>query len=82
VVVYRDPGSTLKILKTKVMHKLGLKPLYQPACLAKATLDSDEYWICRIKKYGETNYHPVGTNEMGRPADGVVDTKFRLGHLP
>ncbi|XP_033213790.1 glucose dehydrogenase [FAD, quinone]-like, partial [Belonocnema kinseyi] len=41
---------------------------------------SDEYWICVIKQYTHTVYHPVGTCKMGPNEDpkAVVDPTLRV----
>ena len=42
--------------------------------------NSDEYWICVIKQYTHTLYHPVGTCKMGPKEDSeaVVDPRLRV----
>ena len=42
--------------------------------------NTDDYWICVIKQYSHTLYHPVGTCKMGPEEDteAVVDPSLRV----
>ncbi|XP_051155524.1 glucose dehydrogenase [FAD, quinone]-like [Leptopilina boulardi] len=50
-----------------------------PPC-DKIEYNTDEYWICIIRQYTDTFYHPVGTCKMGPNDDpgAVVDTNLRV----
>ncbi|XP_033215763.1 glucose dehydrogenase [FAD, quinone]-like [Belonocnema kinseyi] len=50
-----------------------------PSCAA-FEFNSDGYWICMIRQYTRTVYHPIGTCKMGPKEDSeaVVDSKLRV----
>ncbi|XP_061176434.1 glucose dehydrogenase [FAD, quinone]-like [Saccostrea echinata] len=52
---------------------------YTPQC-DEIKPDSDEYWICRIRHFTYTVYHPTSTCRMGAKDDktAVVDPELRV----
>lgn len=73
----------LKLGNTKAFKSIGASaqdPLeaYTPHCNG-FPIDSDEYWICRIRHYTYTIYHSTSTCRMGAKDDptAVVDPELR-----
>ncbi|XP_048768066.2 alcohol dehydrogenase [acceptor]-like isoform X2 [Ostrea edulis] len=76
--------NILQLGDTKAFQSIGASsqdPLeaYHPHCdgISKG---SDEYWICRIRHYTFTVYHPTSTCRMGAKDDptAVVDPELRV----
>ena len=73
----------LKLADTEAFKSIGASPqdpfdVYTPHCDGYPQ-NSDEYWICRIKHYTYTVYHPTSTCRMGSTNDptAVVDPQLR-----
>ena len=73
----------LKLADTEAFKSIGASPqdpfdVYTPHCDGYPQ-NSDEYWICRIKHYTYTVYHPTSTCRMGSKNDptAVVDPQLR-----
>ncbi|XP_052699727.1 alcohol dehydrogenase [acceptor]-like [Crassostrea angulata] len=76
--------EVLKLGDTVTFKKIGASSqdpleLYAPQCESH-TPNSDDYWICRIRHYTYTLYHPTSTCRMGSKDDptAVVDPELRL----
>ena len=70
-------GDTVPFKKIGSSSKDPLEA-YLPQCEHHPT-NSDEYWICRIRHYTFTLYHPTSTCRMGAENDptAVVDPYLR-----
>jgi choline dehydrogenase len=76
--------EVLRLGGTKAFQSIGASPqdpleAYTPQCDGFAK-NSDDYWICRLKHYTFTVYHPTSTCRMGAKDDptAVVDPELRL----
>lgn len=77
-------NHVLKLAETKAFQTIGASPLdpYQehlPAC-QELPYPSEKYWVCRIKHYTQTMFHPTSTCKMGASDDptAVVDPQLRV----
>lgn len=75
--------EVLKLGDTKTFKSIGASTqdpfdAYTPDCDGFQK-NSDDYWICRIKHYTFTVYHPTSTCRMGAKDDptAVVDPELR-----
>nr|XP_022293525.1 uncharacterized protein LOC111104083 isoform X1 [Crassostrea virginica]XP_022293526.1 uncharacterized protein LOC111104083 isoform X1 [Crassostrea virginica] len=80
----RGVREVLKLADTEAFKSIGASPqdpfdVYTPHCDGYPQ-NSDEYWICRIKHYTYTVYHPTSTCRMGSTNDptAVVDPQLRV----
>lgn len=76
-------NHVLKLAETKAFQTIGASSLdpYQehlPAC-QELPYPSEKYWVCRIKHYTQTMFHPTSTCKMGASDDptAVVDPQLR-----
>ncbi|XP_061193348.1 L-sorbose 1-dehydrogenase-like [Saccostrea echinata] len=74
----------LKLANTTAFRSIGASPSdpyeeYCPPC-NELQYPSEEYWICRIKYFTYTVYHPTSTCRMGASDDktAVVDPQLRV----
>jgi hypothetical protein len=79
----RSTRSFTSISNTTTFKSIGAAPqdpleAYTPQC-DDLQQDSDEYWICRIRHYTYTLYHPTSTCRMGAKDDptAVVDPELK-----
>ncbi|XP_052711315.1 alcohol dehydrogenase [acceptor]-like [Crassostrea angulata] len=77
-------NHVLKLAETKAFQTIGASPLdpnqeHLPAC-QELPYPSEEYWVCRIKNYTQTMFHPTSTCKMGASDDptAVVDPQLRV----
>ncbi|XP_051155547.1 glucose dehydrogenase [FAD, quinone]-like [Leptopilina boulardi] len=51
----------------------------KPPC-NKLLFNSDEYWLCQMRQYTSSTFHPVGTCKMGprEDSEAVVDARLRV----
>lgn len=77
-------NHVLKLAETKAFQTIGASPLdpnqeHLPAC-QELPYPSEEYWVCRIKYYTQTMFHPTSTCKMGASDDpkAVVDPQLRV----
>lgn len=80
----RGIREVLKLGDTKTFKSIGASTqdpfdAYTPDCDGFQK-NSDDYWICRIKHYTFTVYHPTSTCRMGAKDDptAVVDPELRV----
>lgn len=73
----------LAISNTTILREIGSSPgdaleVGMPVCNEQPYL-SDDYWICRIRHFTYTVYHPTSTCRMGAENDwtAVVDYQLR-----
>ncbi|KAK9501045.1 hypothetical protein O3M35_002167 [Rhynocoris fuscipes] len=72
-----------KLSQTKAFQKYNSKLIMSSysAC-TNETYPSDGFFLCIIKKYSKTAFHPVGSCKMGpNPGDSVVDPRLRVHKL-
>lgn len=77
----RGIKQQMNLLKTKTYKERGAKFIRMPLKECDAfTYLSDEYWVCYIKYFGFSIYHPAGTCKMGPKTDpeAVVDPRLRV----
>ncbi|XP_062603388.1 glucose dehydrogenase [FAD, quinone]-like [Saccostrea cucullata] len=74
----------MKVANTTAFRSIGASPMdpyeeYLPPCNT-LPFPSEEYWVCRIKYYTYTVYHPTSTCRMGASDDptAVVDPQLRV----
>lgn len=64
------------IFKENYFHLVKDK---KPPC-NKLLFNSDEYWLCQMRQYTISTFHPVGTCKMGprEDSEAVVDARLRV----
>ncbi|XP_052710366.1 L-sorbose 1-dehydrogenase-like isoform X2 [Crassostrea angulata] len=74
----------MRLANTTAFRSVGATPSdpyqeYYPPCNS-LLYPSDEYWICRLRHYMNTLYHPTSTCRMGNNNDdtAVVDPQLRV----
>ncbi|XP_052710371.1 glucose dehydrogenase [FAD, quinone]-like isoform X2 [Crassostrea angulata] len=74
----------MRLANTTAFRSVGASPSdpyqeYYPPCNS-LPYPSDEYWICRLRHYMNTLYHPTSTCRMGNNNDdtAVVDPQLRV----
>jgi choline dehydrogenase len=79
--------EVLRLSNTTAFRSIGAGPqdpfeAYTPQC-DDLQQDSDEYWVCRIRHYTHTLYHPTSTCRMGAKDDptAVVDPELKYFFL-
>ncbi|XP_048768060.1 glucose dehydrogenase [FAD, quinone]-like [Ostrea edulis] len=84
----RGVRESLRLGDTKAFQSIGASPqdpleAYTPQC-DDLSRDSDEYWVCRLRHYTFTVYHPTSTCRMGAKDDptAVVDPELRVRGIP
>ncbi|XP_048768061.2 alcohol dehydrogenase [acceptor]-like [Ostrea edulis] len=84
----RGVRESLRLGDTKAFQSIGASPqdpleAYAPQC-DDLPRDSDEYWVCRLRHYTFTVYHPTSTCRMGAKDDptAVVDPELRVRGIP
>ncbi|XP_062603385.1 alcohol dehydrogenase [acceptor]-like isoform X1 [Saccostrea cucullata] len=77
----------MKVANTTAFRSIGASPMdpyeeYLPPCNT-LPFPSEEYWVCRIKYYTYTVYHPTSTCRMGAQDDptAVVDPQLRVKRI-
>ncbi|XP_056016160.1 alcohol dehydrogenase [acceptor]-like [Ostrea edulis] len=80
----RGVREGLRLGNTKAFQSIGASPqdpleAYTPQC-NDLQQDSDEYWLCRLRHYTYTVYHPTSTCRMGAKDDptAVVNPELRV----
>lgn len=64
--------QTARVFQTPVFKRRVKRDLFTSAC------QTDEDWARVIRERAGTNYHPVGTCQMGSGPNAVVDARLRV----